>query len=94
MQPYNKVLNNRLKEFPMAKFNAKQIGDKLNIDWKKIPLSQFRRGLSVELEHGTRDKKTDVTHDDPIKTGKIVLAHLKEDPQYYTKLSMMEKKKH
>ena len=78
----------------MAKFNAKQIGDKLNVDWKKIPLSQFRRGLSVELEHGTRDKKTDVTHDDPIKTGKIVLAHLKEDPHYYTKLSMIEKKKH
>jgi hypothetical protein len=77
----------------MPKFNAKEIGNKLKIDWNKITLSQFRKGLAVELEHGTRDKKTDVTHNDPIKTGKIALAHLKEDPTYYTKLSIMEKKK-
>ena len=73
--------------------NAKEIGDKLKINWKKISLAQFRRGLSVELEHGTKNKKTDVTHNDPIKTGKIALAHLNEDPKYYSKLRIMEKKK-
>ena len=35
--------------------------------------------------------KTDVTHDDPITTGKIALAHLNEFPDYYTRLAKMEK---
>ncbi|MCW4027234.1 MAG: hypothetical protein NWE76_07110, partial [Candidatus Bathyarchaeota archaeon] len=33
----------------------------------------------------------DVTHGDPILTGKIALAHLKELPDYYTRLAQMEK---
>ena len=73
------------------KLDAKAIGDKLKVNWKKVPLSQFKQGLKVELEHGTRDKKTDVTHNDPIKTGKIVLAHLNERPDYYTMLKKVEK---
>jgi len=47
-------------------------------------------GLEVELEHGRRDPKTDVTHDDPITTGRIALAHLNELPDYYTRLAKME----
>lgn len=77
----------------MPKFNAKDIGDKLKIDWKKIPLRQFSAGLKVELEHGSIHKKTDVTHNSALKTGKIALAHLNEDPHYYAKLHIMEKKK-
>ncbi len=77
----------------MTKFNAKDIGNKLKIDWKKISLAQFSEGLAVELEHGSKHKKTDVTRNDPIKTGKIALAHLNEDPHYYAKLRIMEKKK-
>jgi hypothetical protein len=33
---------------------------------------------------------TDVTGDDPQLTGKIALAHLKEFPDYYTRLERME----
>lgn len=73
------------------KLDAKSIGDKLKIDWKKIPLSQFKKGLQVELEHGSRNKKTNVTNNDPIKTGKIALAHLMERPDYYSKLKKVEK---
>jgi hypothetical protein len=47
-------------------------------------------GLGVELEHGSHDPQTDVTGDDPIMTGKIALAHLKEFPDYYTRLGKME----
>jgi len=47
-------------------------------------------GIEVELEHGTRDPATDVTHDDPLLTGKIALAHLNELPDYYTRLALME----
>jgi hypothetical protein len=46
-------------------------------------------GLEVELEHGQRGPRTDVTHDDPILTAKIALAHLNEFPDYYTRLDKM-----
>ena len=70
---------------------AKEIGDKLQIDWSKSDVEQFRRGMDVELEHGTEDPYTNVTNDDPLTTGKIALAHLKEFPDYYTRLDKMEK---
>lgn len=69
---------------------AKEIGEKLGITWDKFDVDQFRMGMDVELEHGTVDPKTDVTHDDPLMTGKIALAHLTEFPDYYTRLAKME----
>ena len=33
----------------------------------------------------------DVTGDDPIVTGKIALAHMKEFPDYYERLARMER---
>ena len=69
---------------------AKDIGDKLSIKWDKYDVEQFRMGLDVELEHGTINEHTNVTNDDPIKTGKIALAHLNEMSDYYTKLKKME----
>jgi hypothetical protein len=35
--------------------------------------------------------QTDVTHDDPIVTGKIALAQMKEFPDYYERLERMER---
>lgn len=70
---------------------AKTIGDSLDVDWNKVDLEQFRMGLEVELEHGCRDKQTNVTCDDPFDTGRIALAHLKEVPDYYSKLKKIEK---
>ncbi|MCL5770650.1 MAG: hypothetical protein M1479_00025 [Actinobacteria bacterium] len=70
---------------------AKEIGEKLGIDWSKWDVEQFRRGMDVELEHGTENAKTNVTNDDPLMTGKIALAHLNEFPDYYTRLDKMEK---
>jgi len=69
---------------------AKRIGDELGIDWTQVDLEQFRMGLEVELEHGTRDPETNVTNDDKILTGKIALAHLREFPDYYTRLEKLE----
>ena len=70
---------------------AREIGEKLGIDWSRFDVEQYRMGLDVELEHGMHDPATDVTGDDPIITGKIALAHLKEFPDYYTRLEKMEK---
>jgi hypothetical protein len=69
---------------------AKRIGDQLGIDWKQVDLEEFRMGMAVELEHGTHDPKTDVTHDDPLLTGKIAWAHINEFSDYYTRLEKME----
>jgi hypothetical protein len=46
--------------------------------------------MNVELEHGLHDLLTNVTHDDPLETAKIALAHLNEFPDYYTRLQRME----
>lgn len=70
---------------------AREVGDKLGIDWTLRNLNQFRMGLDVELEHGLIDPSTDVTGDDPILTGRIALAHLNEFDDYYTRLDKMEK---
>ena len=70
--------------------DAKEIGEKLGIKWDKFDVDQFRRGIDVELEHGLRSQKTNVTNDDPIITGKIALAHLNEFPDYYDRLEKME----
>ena len=69
---------------------AKEIGEALGVDWTKFDVEQFRIGMDVELEHGTRDPKINVTDDDPLKTGKIALAHLNEFPDYYTRLLKLE----
>jgi len=69
---------------------VKALGDKLGIDWGKFDLEQFRMGLEVESEHGANDPETNVTNDDPMMTGKIAWAHLKEIPDYYTRLNKME----
>jgi len=69
---------------------AKRIGDSLSIDWTQVDPEQFRTGLLVELEHGAIDPQTNVTNDDMSLTGKIALAHLKEFPDYYTRLAKLE----
>ena len=69
---------------------AKEVGGALKLDWESVDLEQFRRGLEVELEHGVRDPETNVTDDDMTLTGKIAWAHLKEFPDYYTRLDRME----
>ena len=70
---------------------AEKIAKKLGIKWDKYNIEQFRMGLDVELEHGKVNKKTNVTNDNPLLTGKIALAHLNEFPDYYTRLYKLEK---
>lgn len=69
---------------------ARRIGDSIGIDWSKVNLEQFRRGLEIEMEHGAHDPETNVTGDDEQMTGKIAWAHIKELPDYYSRLDRME----
>ena len=78
------------KEF--TEEEARVIGQRIGVDWSggDVDLEQFRMGLAIELEHGTQDPATNVTNDDETITGKIALAHLREIPDYYTRLVAME----
>jgi hypothetical protein len=69
---------------------ARIILAEVNTEGMKINLEDFRRGLEVELEHGTRFKDANVTNNHPVLTGKIVLAHLKESLDYYKLLEVAE----
>ena len=62
----------------------------VNTKGMDIPLEDFRQGLEVELEHGTRYEDANVTNNHPILTGKIVLAHLKETMDYYKRIEVAE----
>lgn len=69
---------------------ARVILEEVNREGMNIPLEDFRRGLEVELEHGTRFKDANVTNNHPLLTGKIVIAHLKETMDYYLRLEVAE----
>jgi len=84
---FEKIAENK-KSFTSEE--AKEIGEQLGITWDDYDVDQFRRGMDVELEHGTVDANTDVTGDDPLSVAKIALAHLNEFPDYYDRLDKME----
>lgn len=69
---------------------AEIILEEVNIQGMDIPVEEFRQGLEVELEHGTRFEDANVTNNHPILTGMIVLAHLKETMDYYQRLDIAE----
>ena len=62
----------------------------VNTKGMNIAVEDFRQGLEVELEHGTRFDDANVTNNHPILTGKIVLAHLKETLDYYKRIDVAE----
>lgn len=80
----------KLKEAKVLPKEAHVILSKVNVKRMKIALEDFRHGLEVELEHGTRYKDANVTNNHPILTGKIVIAHLKETLNYYKLLEVAE----
>ncbi len=71
--------------------DARKVGEELGINWDQVSPEEFTMGINVEFEHGTRYKETNITNDDKKMTGQIAWAHLKEFPDYYTRLEKMEK---
>jgi organic hydroperoxide reductase OsmC/OhrA len=73
-----------------APMEAKEIGDRLGMDWNLFRLEEFRRGLEVEMEHATDIAESNI-HNDPFTMAKIAMNHLMQIPDYYTRLDAMEK---
>ena len=66
----------------------KVIGDFKN----EISKKQMRKGIEVEQEHnGEVSKSTNIAKGNQRKVAKIAVAHLKEIPDYYSRLAKMEK---
>lgn len=86
-QPNPKESIEKLKQFPVKNSNPESLlmvaagGKPEDFDER-----QFKMGMEVEKEH------KDVTHGDEVETAKIVLAHLREKPDYYTRLQKVENK--
>jgi len=80
----------KMKDAKVTAKEARTIMTVVNTEKMAIPLEAFRRGLEVELEHGTRFKDANVTNNHPVITGRIVLAHLKETMDYYERLEVAE----
>lgn len=79
-----------LKKPTVSKPEAAKILKVVNAERMPVGVESFRKGLEVELEHGTRYKDANVTNNHPVLTGKIVLAHLKETLDYYERLDVAE----
>ena len=80
----------KIKEPKVTAEEAGVILNVVNIKKMGIALEDFRMGLEVELEHGTRFADANVTNNHPILTGMIVLAHMKETLDYYERLDVAE----
>lgn len=80
----------KMKEAKVLPKEARVILSQVDTKGMNIDLEEFRKGLEVELEHGTRFKEANVTNNHPMLTGKIVLAHLKESLNYYKLLEVAE----
>lgn len=75
----------------ITKANAKKMAKKFKINLNVIDVDEFHYGLNVELEHGKLfGSITNITNDNLDLTTKIVIAHLKEFPDYYKRLLKME----
>lgn len=66
----------------VTKEEAKEIGDRLGVDWNRFPLEGLRKGMEVEFEH-----KSDI-----VDAARIALDHLRESTTYYEDLEKMESK--
>jgi hypothetical protein len=72
---------------------AKQIGNTLFVDWRKISPKALAYGMNIELEHESTLKSLGVKDQDMLKAvARIALDHFAEDKLYYEKLKKVEGK--
>lgn len=72
-------------------YKIKRLAADYQVDIRGLNLKQLQKGIEVESEHtGKKGKDTKVAKNDG-DVLKIAVAHLREDPKYYTKLEKVEK---
>jgi hypothetical protein len=68
----------------------KKIGDQIGADWAKVDLEQFQSGLLSEASK--KYCEVDNSYESTLLTASLVLSHLNEIPDYYTRLQKMKEK--
>jgi len=91
------VKGNRTIQIPFGKYtilgekaeikpeDVKKIGDALGVDWNSTDATQLYEGTKLEAK-----EHIDIVGSNTEKAVRIALAHLKEIPDYYTRLKAME----
>ena len=69
---------------------AKRVGESLHIDWEQVDLEKFRQGLMGNHKQDAVDPETGLTYDGVLLTGKVVLTHMEEFPDYFTRLAKLK----
>ena len=91
---YKKLREGKYLKYGLDAPKIKQLGDDIGINWAEVDFGEFAQGVKEELEHGDMfaidSNDTNVTNDDLQMTAKIAWAHLKEVPDYYTRLEELE----
>jgi hypothetical protein len=77
------------KQKQLSPDEARRIGDSLYIDWDQVDLEQFRQGLIGNQKQAAMDSETGLINDGVLLSGKIVLAHLQEFPDYFSRLEKL-----
>jgi len=77
---------------PFTIDQVRDAADAIGLDFEHtaFTIDDLAAGMEVELVHGTRDPRTDITGDDPVLTAKIAWAHLNELSDYYRRLEHLE----
>jgi hypothetical protein len=66
---------------------ARRIGESLYLDWEQVDLEQFRQDLMEN--QAQEDTEPEMPYDGVLQTGKVVLAHMQEFPDYFTRLEKL-----
>jgi len=69
---------------------ARRVGECLHIDWEQVDLEEFRKGLMGAPKAGALDPETGLTYDSVLLIGRVVLAHMEEIPDYFTRLTRLK----
>jgi len=72
--------------------NLSKIANKAGLDISDCDPNELRMGINIEKEHSGEMGRDVAVVDSEIERLKIAIAHLREDPKYYTKLKKIEEK--
>jgi hypothetical protein len=78
------------KKKQISEEEARRVGESLHIDWGQVELEEFRQGLMGNHKPGAIDPETGLTYDSVLLTGQVVLAHMEEFPDYFTRLAKLK----
>ena len=68
---------------------ARRVGEALFVDWGQVDLEEFRQGL-MGHHKAAIDTETGLIYEGVLLTGKVVLEHVQEFPDYYSRLAKLE----